>query len=160
MGGTLAQKSGSWIWENWRAIVLLSIPSKVSCRIILKRLKHALDYKLRCEQAGFRKHKSCNDHIASLRIMNEQCRKRHTPLNMNFIEKAFDSVNRNVIWQLMGHYGITPNLIRLIHELYEASSCQVIHNGKFHLRWKREFVKAACCHQWSLKWPWTGLWVR
>jgi len=30
----------------------------------------------------------------------------------------------------MGHYGITPNLIRLIHELYEAPSCQVIHNGK------------------------------
>ena len=35
--------------------MLLSTPSKVFCRIILKRLKNALDRKLRCEQAGFKK---------------------------------------------------------------------------------------------------------
>jgi len=51
---------------------------------------------------------------------------------MNFIdfEKAFDIVDRNVIWQLMGHYGVPPKFIRLIQELCEASSCQVIHKGK------------------------------
>ena len=30
----------------------------------------------------------------------------------------------------MGHYGVPPKFIKLIQELYEASSCQVIHNGK------------------------------
>jgi len=45
--------------------MLLSIPSKVFCSIILARLKHALDHKLRCEQAGFRKDKYFTDHIAS-----------------------------------------------------------------------------------------------
>jgi len=53
-------------------------------------------------------------------------------LYLNFIdfEKAFDSVDRNVILQLMHHYGIPPKFIKLIQALYESSSCQVIHNGK------------------------------
>ncbi|KAL9954336.1 hypothetical protein ACROYT_G041858 [Oculina patagonica] len=53
---------------------------------------------------------------------------------MNFIdfEKAFDiySVDRNIIWQLMYHYGIPSKFIKLIQDLYQSSSCHVIHNGK------------------------------
>ena len=115
--------------------MLLSVPSKVFCQIILERLKHALDRKLHCEQAGFRKDKSCTDHIAALTIIIEQSTEWQTPLCMNFIdfEKAFDSVDRNVIWQRMGHYGVPPKFIKLIQELYEAASCQVIHNGS-HLK--------------------------
>ena len=112
--------------------MLLSVLSKVFCRIILEKLKHALDRKLRCELAGFRKEKSCTYHITALRIKIEQSIEWQIPLYMNFIdfEKAFDSVDRNVIWQLMGHYGVPPKFIKLIQELYEAASCQVIHNGK------------------------------
>jgi hypothetical protein len=58
--------------KNWRGIMLLSIPSKVLTRIILTRLKDALDENLRPEQAGFRKDKSCTDHIATLRVIIEQ----------------------------------------------------------------------------------------
>ena len=76
--------------------MLLSVPSKVFCRIILERPKHSLDRKLRCEQEGFRKDKSCTDHIAPLRIIIEQSTEWQTPVYMNFIdfEKAFDSVDR------------------------------------------------------------------
>ena len=79
--------------------MLLSIPSKVFCHIILERLKHALDHKLRCELVGVRKDKSCTDHVASLRIIIEQSTEWQTPLYMNFIdfEKAFDRVDTNVI---------------------------------------------------------------
>ena len=96
--------------------MLLSVPSKVFCRIILEKLKHALDRKLRCELAGFRKEKSCTYHIAALRIKIEQSIEWQIPLYMNFIdfEKAFDSVDRNVIWQLMGHYGVPSKFIKLI----------------------------------------------
>ena len=40
--------------NNWRGIMLRSIPGKVLTRIILERLKTAFDKKLRDEQAGFR----------------------------------------------------------------------------------------------------------
>ncbi|KAL9989059.1 hypothetical protein ACROYT_G003567 [Oculina patagonica] len=128
----LPKKGDLGLCNNWRGIMLLSIPSKVFCRIILERLKDALDKQLRCNQAGFRKDKSCTDHIATLRIIIEQSNEWQTPLYMNFIdfEKAFDSVDRNIIWQLMHHYGIPSKFIKLIQDLYESSSCQVIHNGK------------------------------
>ena len=127
-----SQKGDLGLCKNWRGIMLLSVPSKVFCRIILERLKHALDCKLHCEQAGFRKDKSWTDHIAALKIIIEQSTEWQTPLYLNFIdfEKALDSVDRNVIWQLMGHYGVLPKFINLIQELCEASSCQVILNGK------------------------------
>ncbi|KAL6479464.1 hypothetical protein MHYP_G00128970 [Metynnis hypsauchen] len=58
--------------SNWRGIMLLSIPSKVLTRIILERLKKALDQRLRSEQAGFRQDRSCIHHIATLHIIIKQ----------------------------------------------------------------------------------------
>ena len=92
----------------------------------------ALDKKLREEQAGFRKIKSCTDHIATLRIITEQLIEWQSSLYINFTdyEKAFDNVDRDVIWMLMHHYGIPANFAILIQQMYENSTCQVIHNGK------------------------------
>ncbi|CAH8662821.1 unnamed protein product [Heterobilharzia americana] len=118
--------------KNWRGITLLSTPSKILSRIILERLRDALDSKLRPEQAGFRKYKSCADQIATLRIIIEQSIEWQSPLHLNFIdfEKAFDSVDREVIWKLLQYYGVPQTFIRLIQQLYEDATCQVIHNGK------------------------------
>ena len=52
--------------------MLLSIPSKVLTRVILNRMKVAVDEVLREEQVGFRKDRSCTDQIATLRIIVEQ----------------------------------------------------------------------------------------
>ena len=48
---------------KWREITLLSIPSKVLSKIILERMKDAIDNVLRDEQAGFEKERSCADQI-------------------------------------------------------------------------------------------------
>ncbi|RUS71649.1 hypothetical protein EGW08_020589 [Elysia chlorotica] len=45
-------------------------------------------------------------------------------------KKAFDSVDREVIWKLMQYYGIPHKFINIIRRLYENSTCQVIHDGK------------------------------
>ena len=97
--------------NNWRGIMLLSIPGKVLSRIMLERLKDALDKRLREEQAGFRQDRSCTDHIATMRIIIEQSLEWQTPLYSIFVDfqKAFDSVDREVIWKLMEHYGFPPN---------------------------------------------------
>ena len=65
---------------NWRGIMLFSIPSKVLTRIILNRMKVAVDKALRDEQAGFRKDRSCIDQIATLRIIAEQSIEWSSPL--------------------------------------------------------------------------------
>ena len=58
--------------NNYRGITLLVIAGKVFNRIILNRMKFAVDEKLRDNQAGFRANRSCTDQIATLRIIIEQ----------------------------------------------------------------------------------------
>ena len=118
--------------KNWRGIMLLSIPSKVMTRIILERLKEAIDKKLRPQQAGFRKDRSCTDQIAALRIIIEQTLEWNTTLYLNFIDfqKAFDSVDREIIWKLLHYYGVPDIYVNLIKQLYIDATCQVIHNNK------------------------------
>lgn len=70
--------------SNWRGIMLLSIPGKVLSRIMLERLKTALDKTLRDEQAGFRQDRSCTDHIATMRIIIEQSLEWQSPLYATF----------------------------------------------------------------------------
>ena len=52
--------------SNWRGITVLSIPSKILAKIIINRLSHIVDSRLREEQAGFRKGKGCIDQISAL----------------------------------------------------------------------------------------------
>ena len=118
--------------NNYRGITLLSIPGKVFNRIILERIKGAVDEKLREEQAGFRKNRSTIDQIATLRIIIEQSIEWKSSLIVNFIdyEKAFDSVDRKTLWKIMRHYGIPCKLVTLVEKLYEGSSCRVLHDGQ------------------------------
>ncbi|VDO92622.1 unnamed protein product [Schistosoma margrebowiei] len=58
--------------ENYRGITLLSIPGKFFNRVLLKRMKNAVDAQLRDQQAGFHKDRSYIDQIATLRIIVEQ----------------------------------------------------------------------------------------
>ena len=85
--------------SNYRGIMLLSTPGKVLNRVLLERVKEAVDPKLRDQQAGFRRNRSCADQIASLRIIVKQSLEWNSPLYINFIdyEKAFDSVDRQTI---------------------------------------------------------------
>jgi hypothetical protein len=58
--------------NNWWGIMLLSISSKVLIKIILERLKTALDRTLWDKQAGCQQDRSCTDHIGTIRVIIEQ----------------------------------------------------------------------------------------
>ena len=118
--------------NNYRGITLLSVPGKVFNRILLERMKNIVDTKLRDEQAGFRKNRSCTDQIATLRIIVEQSIEWNSPLLINFIdyEKAFDSVDRVTLWKLLRHYGIPEKIVRIIRNTYDGMTCRVVHEGQ------------------------------
>ncbi|VDP61544.1 unnamed protein product [Schistosoma curassoni] len=82
--------------ENYKGIILLSVPWKVFNRVLVNRMKDAVDAQLRDQQAGFRKDRSCTDQIATQRIIVEQSDEWSWSLYINSIdyEKSFDSLNR------------------------------------------------------------------
>lgn len=117
--------------ENYRGITLLSVPGKVFNRVLLDRMKEAVDARLRDEQAGFRKNRSTLDQIATLRIILEQSLEWQSDLIVNFIdyEKAFDSVDQATLWKILRHYGIPQKIVDLIKNMYSGTNCRVLHDG-------------------------------
>ena len=128
----LPKKSNLKECKDYRGIALLSVIAKVLNRILITRLLKAVDEKLREQQVGFRKDRSCTDQIAALRIIIEQSLEWNTSLFLNFVdfEKAFDSLDREVLWNLMAHYGIPQKFINIIRNSYNNMQCRVIHEGK------------------------------
>ena len=118
--------------NNYRGIMLLSVPGKVLSRIILERMKDMVDVSLRGEQAGFRRGRSCADQIATLRMIIEQSLEWNSSLYINFVdyEKAFDSVDRETLWKLLRHYGVPQKIVDIIKESYEGFTCRVVHDGQ------------------------------
>ena len=45
------------------------------------------------------------------------------------MEKACDSIDHQVLWKILKHYGIPQKIISIIQQLYDGFSCQVIHGG-------------------------------
>ena len=114
--------------NNWRGIMLLPVTSKVLSRIILNRLSDTIDHYLRKEQAGFRKGRSCAEHIFTLRQIIEQSNEWRATIYINFIDfaKAFDSINRTALWKILSHYGIPNKIISIIKMLYRDFGAKVI----------------------------------
>ena len=112
--------------------MLLSVPGKVLNRISLERIKKAVDQKLRDNQAGFRQNRSCADEIATLRIIIEQSLEFNSALYTVFIDfqKAFDSLDRAVLWKLMGHYGIPEKFILIIKNTYTGMQSRILHESQ------------------------------
>ena len=117
--------------NNWRGITLLSMTCKIFSRIILKRISAATDTILRQEQAGFRRGKSCIDHIFTLRQILEQSTEWNSTIYIAFIdfEKAFDSLHRESLWRILRHYGIPQKMVNGIKIIYTDVQCQVACNS-------------------------------
>ena len=84
--------------NNCRGVTLLPVSSKIFCRMRLERIKKGLDKKLRKEQTGFRPKKSTTEHIL------EQANEWRAGLYAHFVlefEKAFESVHRESLWNIM-----------------------------------------------------------
>ena len=127
----MAKKGDLTDCNNYRGITLTSVVMKIYSMLILNRLERKIDEKLRDEQAGFRKGRSCTDQIFILRHVLQQCVEYRNPLLMAFVdyEKAFDSVHRPILWRVLRYYGIPLKYVNLIKNIHEHSRCKVNVSG-------------------------------
>ena len=89
-------------------------------KILLKRIPCHIDPILRKNQAGFRKSRSCAWQIYILRRIIEGFQNHQLPQCVTFInfKKAFDSIDRKVMFAMLQHYGIPENVVSAITVLY------------------------------------------
>ena len=114
---------------NYCPITIISIPCKIYANILNKRLLQWLESNglLVDEQNGFRKDRSCQDHIYSLYslIHNRKMHKIDTYTCFVDCRKAFDTVNRDCLWFKLMALGINGKFLQSIQSLYMNVSCSV-----------------------------------
>ena len=120
---------------DYRGISLQSVVMKVFCSVLNNRLCDYLETNglLAEEQNGFRKGRSCQDHIFTLNtILDGRKALRHNTFTC-FIDfkKAFDSVDRPLLYHKMqSQFGIQGQFLSIIKALYQKVSSSVKINNQ------------------------------
>ena len=66
-----------------------------------------------------------------LRQLQEKCRKQNKGLYVSFVDltKAFDTVSRKGMWQIMERLGCPPRFLSMVNQLHDDQRGQVRLNG-------------------------------
>ena len=78
-------------------------------------------------QCGFRKGRGCTDMIFVARQLVEKCREHDDTLFVLFVDlrKAYDSVPRPALWQVLEKYGIPPNMLSIIRSFHDGMQAEI-----------------------------------
>lgn len=128
----LPKKGDLQLMTNYRGISLMSIAAKVYNRILLNRIRDPIDKLLRKNQAGFRPRRSCTQQIHILRRIMDDAHSNKIPMCITFIDfkKAFDSIDRRMMFAILLHYGIPEKIVKAIRVLYDNSTSRVYSDGQ------------------------------
>ena len=123
----IPKKGDLSLCTNYRGIALMSIPAKLYNRVLLSRIRSALDSHLRSNQNGFRSHRSTTQHVLALRRLIEGCQTKQVNLVVTFIDfkKAFDSIRWTALDNILSAYGIPPKLRSAVMALYYGAKLVV-----------------------------------
>ena len=113
---------------NYRGISLIPIAAKIFNKLLLNRLVPAVDPLLRNNQNGFRGGRSTISQILALRRIIEGMKRLDKDFTICFVDvrKAFDSINREVMFSILPLYGIPQPIIAAIKALYTHTQASVI----------------------------------
>jgi hypothetical protein len=105
---------------NYRGISLLCVGGKILGKIMCNRFKTFMENFLPESQAGFRPKRGTTDMLFTLRQIQEKCVEQQQELHLIFIDivKAYDCINRNVLWLILGKFGCPPRFLALLKELH------------------------------------------
>ena len=117
---------------NSHGISIISVAGKVLAKIMLTRLlEHVVDLVLPESQCGFRRGRSTIDMIFVARQLQEKCHEQHQDLYLAFVDltKAFDTVNRDLLWNILRKFGCPPTFIAILQQFHTGMCAQIIMAG-------------------------------
>ena len=120
---------------DYRGTSLVAHAGKVLLTIVATRLSAYREVRnlLPEEQCGFRPHCSTTDIMFAVRRLQELGRKARVPLFLRFIDlqKAYDSVERTLLWQVLVRFGTPPQMMEVIRQFHDVMrTCVRSDNGR------------------------------
>ena len=114
--------------NNYRGIALSSIAAKTTNKLILNRIRPQIDKHLRPNQNGFRPGRSTTAHILALRRIIEGVKSRNLKAVVIFVDfcKAFYSIHRGRMLEILKAYDVPPNMLAGIKAMYSNTRAKVI----------------------------------
>ena len=111
--------------NNCQEVMLLSLPGKIFTGIILDRVRHHLLEHQCLEQSCFTPKRSTIDRVLDVRVLTERRREFRQGLLAAsvYLCKAFNSLNWDALWRILGLRGVLIKLINLMSELYSGAEC-------------------------------------
>ena len=156
----LHKKSDKTECGNYRGISLVSHGGEVVLKVVARRLSAYCETRglLPEEQCGFRPGRSTMDMMFVVRRLQEVGRKAGVSLHVCFIDlqKADDTVDRTLLWQVLTRIGILPQMIAVIRQFHDGMRACVRPDDGVCSNWfeaEQDACYPRCCSTFFLQ-PW------
>lgn len=127
--------------DNYRAICLASSSFKIYTKIIEKRVRQIAGNEIEDEQAAFMPGRQTNDNICIIRNIIERSLQSGEETILAFIDlrAAFDSIEREVVWNCLEEINIPKSLIQIIRSTYNRvkGKVQIAGTRSDEFEWKK-----------------------
>ena len=113
--------------KNYRGLTLTSIAAKIYNALLRNRIEPKIDNILRKNQNGFRRKRSPTSQILTIRRILEGVRAKNLQATLVFVDftKAFDSIHRGKMEQILLAYGLPKETVAAIMILYRNTKVKV-----------------------------------
>ena len=118
---------------NYRGLSMLDVAGKIFAKVLNQRFCSQIAEKILPEsQSGFRADRSTTDMIFICRQILEKSREQQQQLSLGFIDlkKAFDTVNRELLFAVMRRFGCPPTFVALVKALHSNNTAAVRIGGE------------------------------
>ena len=116
----LEKKGDLGLCKNWRGICLLDIASKILDSVLVQRLQAVMEEEGMESQTGFRYFRGTID--GAFTVINALRKRQEHNLEsfVAFIDliKAFDSISREALWQILLKFGFPRHFVRVVMRLH------------------------------------------
>ena len=113
--------------KNYRGITLTSIAAKIYNALLRNRIVPQIDKIMKKNQNGFRRNRSTTSQILTIRRILEGVRAKNLQAILLFVDftKAFDSIHRGKMEQILLAYGLLEETVAAIMILYRNIKVKV-----------------------------------
>ena len=95
----------------------ISVVGKQFCRVLFKRVTARSEKAIGEEQCGFRQGRGCVDQVFAVRqVCEKNLGEKDVFWAFMDLEKAYDTIDRHGMWQMLRVYGVGGKLLKAVVE--------------------------------------------